>query len=395
MKIRSIKASNFELPITESTGLARREGWAVNAEVANPMSRYPRFKSHRNLWRPGWSQTVCIVVAEDGTYGVGMSGTGGGGGGYGTPVNAVINEHFAPLLVGEDCMAIERLWDMMFRLSSPYSSSGLASYAISAVDLALWDLKGKLLGVPVYSLLGGPSREKIFCYATGNDTDWYLELGFQATKLACPYGPADGLDALEKNEEAVATARDLIGPHRELMLDCWMAFDVEFAVRQTERLRDYNLKWMEDCLIPEDFQGFTELRRRLPWQSLAMGEHWYSPLPFLSSVSNRTADYLQPDIQWVGGLTATVKICHMAEAAGISVIPHGGMNDPYGQHTSFAMPGIPWGEFFVASAPGISLGEGFRRVPGMSLPVDGYLTPNDSPGFGIELSMEDIESYSS
>ena len=127
-----------------------REAWFARDEVANPMSRYPRFKSHRNLWRPGWSQTVCIVVAEDGTYGVGMSGTGGGGGGYGTPVNAVINEHFAPLLVGEDCMAIERLWDMMFRLSSPYSSSGLASYAISAVDLALWDLKGKLLGVPVY-----------------------------------------------------------------------------------------------------------------------------------------------------------------------------------------------------------------------------------------------------
>ena len=108
-----------------------------------------------------------------------------------------------------------------------------------------------------------------------------------------------------------------------------------------------------------------------------------------------TADYLQPDIQWVGGLTATVKICHMAEAAGISVITHGGMNDPYGQHTSFAMPGIPWGEFFVASAPGISLEEGARSIPGMSLPVDGHLTPNDGPGFGIELSMGDIESYSS
>ena len=83
---------------------------------------------------------------------------------------------------------------MMFRLTKPYGTEGLASYAISAVDLALWDLKGKLLGQPVYSLLGGPARDKIFCYATGNDVDWYQELGFRAFKLACPYGPADGLE---------------------------------------------------------------------------------------------------------------------------------------------------------------------------------------------------------
>ena len=130
MKIKSIKASNFELPSStisllssadkerrskdqgESVGGGDRKAWFARDEVANPMSRYPRFKSHRNLWLPSWSQTVCVVVAEDGTYGVGMTS-------YGTPVNAVINEHFAPLLVGEDCMAIERLWDMMFRLSSP------------------------------------------------------------------------------------------------------------------------------------------------------------------------------------------------------------------------------------------------------------------------------------
>ena len=328
-----------------------------------------------------------MVTAEDGTFGVGMTTFSG-------PVNSLINHHFAPLLVGENCMAIEKIWDMMFRLSSPYSAGGIASYAISAVDLALWDLKAKIAGMPVYELLGGPAREKITCYATGNDTDWHMELGFLATKLACPYGPSDGLDALDKNEELISKNRDLIGPHVELMLDCWMAFDLEFAVRLAERMRPYNLKWIEDCLIPEDYQGFKELRKRLPWQSIATGEHWYTSLPFLSAVSDRSVDYLQPDIQWVGGMTAVVKICHIAEAAGISVIPHGGANTPYGQHACYGMPNIPLGEYFMQTSPGMQLDHFDRsgtESAGAAVPQNGFIIPNDSPGFGIELTLEDIE----
>ncbi len=384
MKIKEIRAATLRLPQPAPSAKARRPAWTDGAEVANPVSRYPKYKALRSQWAPPWEQVGCVVVADDGTWGLGMTT-------HGAPVESIINDHLGPLLVGEDCMATEKIWDMMFRLASPYSSAGMASYAISAIDLALWDLKGKLLERPVYELLGGPARDRMTCYATGNDTDWPMELGFKATKLACPYGPADGLAGLEGNEELVASARDLIGPHVELMLDCWMAFDLEFAVRLTERLRPYNLKWLEDCLMPEDFQGFAEMRKRVPWQSLATGEHWYTPLPFLSAVSGRVVDYLQPDIQWVGGVTATVKICHIAEAAGIGVIPHGGMNDAYGQHTSFAMPNVPMGEFFVGSAPGIPLSEGERRTPGMAVPEDGYLVPNDAPGFGIELTLDDIE----
>jgi hypothetical protein len=129
------------------------------------------------------------------------------------------------------------------------------------VDLALWDLKGKLLQQPVYTLLGGPARERIFCYCTGNDVDWYKELGFKAFKLACPYGPADGLDGIRKNEEFVAQAREVIGEESDLMLDCWMAFDVEYTVRLAETLRPYRLKWMEECLIPEDMDGHVRAAR--------------------------------------------------------------------------------------------------------------------------------------
>jgi len=390
MKIKDIKACTIKSlsDIGVSSGKSRRRSWWVETEVANPMSKYPKYKRHRGLWMPPWESTLCVVTAEDGTFGVGIGNHSG-------PVNSIINEHFAPLLLGEDCMAVEKLWDMMFRMASPYSSAGMASYAVSAVDLALWDLKGKLLGVPVYELLGGPSRDKIECYSTGNDTDWYMELGFKSTKLACPYGPADGKEALDKNEELVSETRDMVGPEVELMLDCWMAWDLEFAVRQAERLRPYNLKWIEDCLMPEDFQGFTELKRRLPWQSIATGEHWYTPLPFLHSVSQRSVDYFQPDIQWVGGMTALVKICHIAEAAGVSVIPHAGMNTPYAQHACYAMPGIPLGEFFVGSDPGIPLKEatGTQEFYGMSVPIDGDLVPTDGKGFGIELTLDDIEKW--
>ena len=388
MKIRSIKAYGAKFPPPKSSEKPARNSWFMDTEVANPMSRYPRFKRHRDLWKPPWEElSVCVVTAEDGTFGVGMTTFSG-------PVNSLINDHFAPLLVGENCMAIEKIWDMMFRLSSPYSAAGMASYAISAVDLALWDLKAKIADMPVYELLGGPAREEITCYATGNDTDWHMELGFGATKLACPYGPSDGLEALDKNEELISKNRALIGPHVELMLDCWMAFDLEFAVRLAERLRPYNLKWIEDCLIPEDYQGFKELRKRLPWQSIATGEHWYTSLPFLSAVSDRSVDYLQPDIQWVGGMTAVVKICHIAEAAGISVIPHGGANTSYGQHACYGMPNIPLGEYFMQTSPGMQLDHFDRsgsESAGVSVPQNGCIVPNDSPGFGIELTMDDIE----
>ena len=257
-------------------------------------------------------------------------------------------------------------------------------YAVSAVDLALWDLLGKQLGKPVYELLGGPQKDQIFCYATGNDVDWYQELGFRGFKLACPHGPADGLEGLRKNEELVARTREQIGPMEELMLDCWMAFDVDYSVRLAETLRPYRLRWLEECLIPEDLAAHEVLRGRLPWQTLATGEHWYTPLPFLWAITHQVVDILQPDIAWCGGLTVCRKIAAAAEAAGISLILHGGGNTAYGQHFSYAMAAVPWCECFVGTPPGVPLAEGWG-LPGQAVPRDGWLVPSDAPGFGLEI----------
>ena len=361
----------------------RRAPWTRDAEVAGPMSRYPRFKALRSYWRPDFPSVGCMVKASDGNWGFGVSRTG-------APVIELIRGHLAPLLIGENAFAIDRLWDMMTRAASPYSPAGLASYAISAIDLALWDLKGKALNLPVYALAGGPARERQFCYATGNDTDWHMELGFKATKLACPYGVADGLDGINRNEAFVAANRELIGRDVDLMLDCWMAFDVEFAVRLAERLRPYGLKWIEDCLTPENMQAHVSLRRRLPWMTLATGEHWYVPHTFHEAAARQVADVFQPDIAWACGFTGCMRIAHLAEAAGIPVILHAGMNTPYGQHFSFAMPNVTWGEYFVGAAPGVPLHETVV-FPGMAVPKDGWLVPSDAPGFGLGLTDEVLQ----
>lgn len=355
----------------------RRAPWTKDAEIAGPMSGYDRFKHHRSSWRFD-SAVGCLVTADDGTTGFGVSRNG-------QPVVSLINDHFAPLLRDENALATDRLWDMMMRLSAPYGSMGLASYAISAVDLALWDLKGKVLNVPVYALAGGPARESQFCYATGNDTEWHMELGFQATKLACPHGTFDGLEALDRNEALVAKSRDLVGRQIELMLDCWMAFDVEFAVRTAERLRPYRLKWIEDCLLPDNMDAHEALRSRLPWQTLATGEHWYTPYPFAHAAKRQLADIFQPDICWVGGFTACQRIAHIAETSGIEVMLHAGMNTPYGQHFSFATSNARWGEYFVGSGPGVPLKE-VVVFPDMAVPENGRLVPNDGPGFGLGLT---------
>ncbi|MCY4663488.1 MAG: hypothetical protein OXC00_02345 [Acidimicrobiaceae bacterium] len=133
--------------------------------LMHPLSYDGAFTGRAARFSPPWGEVVCVVTASDGTFGVGMTSQAG-------PVIPIINDFFGPMIAGEPVLATEKLWNMMARSSnSAYGASGLASFAISAVDLALWDLKGKILGVPVYELIGGPARDRTRCYATGNDLD--------------------------------------------------------------------------------------------------------------------------------------------------------------------------------------------------------------------------------
>lgn len=388
MKIKEIRAAAVDVtPHPRTTPRVPRQ--TVNGFVS-PMARYPDFP--RSSWGNRWKRTACVVTAEDGTWGLGLTTHGG-------PVERVINDHFTPVLTGQNCMATEKLWDVMQRISAPYGTAGLASYAISAVDLALWDLKGKLLGVPVYELLGGPQKDSIFCYASNTDLSygtehsiaWFLELGFKAVKLFLREGPEGGLASIRHAEDLVARTREQIGNDVELMVDGWMSLNVEYVVRLAEALRPYRIKWLEDVLLPDDLDSYAKLRQRLPGTILATGEHWYGVHPFAMAAGRGLIDILQPDASWAGGISAALRICHLAEAHGLTVITHAGMNYPWGQHLAYAMPSIPWGERSEGVAPpGVPLEE-MVVLPG-TVPIrDGQVRPTDAPGFGLEVTRDWLE----
>lgn len=251
----------------------------------------------------------------------------------------------------------------------------------------------KLLDLPVYRLLGGPCRESLELYATGDDLDWAMELGFTRFKLTNPIHYREGQEGLNRLEEKVADARDLVGQDAELMLNAVMSYNVEYAVQVAETLRPFQMRWLEEPLIPGDLEGHIALKKAVPWMPIATGEDHHGRIAFRQLVENRCVDVLQPDLKWCGGLTEAVKIYTIGEAAGLQTIPHGGANSPFGQHFAMAMPESLMAEFWLGSDPGVPLVE-VRAIPGMAVPESGKLVPSDGPGFGMEILAEWIEPFS-
>ncbi len=351
-----------------------------------PINFYPEFsRLPSKLPAAALTDVWVQVTAEDGTWGLGQCAFGG-------PVASYISTVLAPLLEGRNCMAIEHLNDLAQRLAQRFGPSGTASTAIAGVDLALWDLKGKLLGVPVYSLLGGKVRESITCYATSDDLDWTQELGFTKFKITNPAHYAEGDAGLAEVVDHVAKAREQVGPDRDLMINPVMSFNVEFSLRLLEQLRPFNLRWVEEPLPPTNNEGLAELRRAAPWVAIATGEDHHGRHAFMDLVEKRAADILQPDIRWGGGLSETMKIHAIGEAAGIATIPHGGANTPFGQHFAVSVTESPMAEYWLGTDPGVPLDE-TPRIPGTPVPVNGTIVPSSAPGFGIEIEESDISGW--
>ncbi len=387
MKIKAVRAVQVAIPLVPPRSASRRPNWNAHALRALPINKYPEFPTTHSKM-PGanaFEDTWVQVIAEDGSWGLGQTS-------FGEITATLIDSHFAPLLEGRDCMALEYLNDLMWRSTQRFGAGGLAAVAQSGIDLALWDLKGKALGQPVYRLLGGPSREKILCYVTSDDLDWSKELGFKHFKVSNPAHYDSGIAGLNEVEEKIAAARDTVGPNAELMYNPVMSFNVEFAVRMAERLRPYGLRWFDEPLVPSDLEGHAELRKRIPWMPIATGEDHHGRWTFRQLIEQRAVDVLQPDIEWCGGLSEALKIYTLGEAAGLITIPHTGVDTPWGQHFSIAMPESPMAEFWMGSDPGIPLDE-VCPIPGMPMPKDGYVTPSDAPGFGMEIAEEWISPW--
>jgi L-rhamnonate dehydratase len=379
VKIKHIRAVSLNIPRTPPHTTPRRPNWNTHAQRALPINKYPEFpRLHGQMPGANTSADVWVqVTAEDGSWGLGQCS-------FGELAATLIDYHFAPLLEGRDCMAIEYLNDVMWRSTQRFGAGGLATVAQAGIDLALWDLKGKLLGQPVYSLLGGPSRDKIALYCTSDDLDWAKELGFKAFKVSNPAHYEMGLDGLNLVQEKIAKAREAVGPQAELMFNPVMSFNVEFTLRLAERLRPYGLRWLEEPLIPSDLEGHVQLKQAITWMPLATGEDHHGRHVFRQLVERRAIDIVQPDLKWSGGLSEVVKIYTIAEAAGIATIPHTGAGNPFGQHFALAMPESPMAEYWMGSDPGVPLQE-VCPIPGMAMPRDGYVVPSDAPGFGMDI----------
>jgi L-alanine-DL-glutamate epimerase-like enolase superfamily enzyme len=235
-------------------------------------------------------------------------------------------------LVGQDPLATERLWDVMYR-QDRHAREGNQMMAISAVDNALWDLRGKHLDLPVYRLLGGPTRERVDCYASmlGHSLEpasvaeraaWAVEQGFKAQKWFFKYGPIHGLPGMAKNVELVRTVREAVGPDVEIMFDSWMGWDRTYTIRLLERIEQFHPRWVEESVPADRTDDFAAIRRttRVP---IATGEHEYTRWGFQKLLQADAIDVIQADPDWCGGITELVKICTLASAYGRVVIPHG------------------------------------------------------------------------
>ncbi len=353
--------------------------WIVG-RIATPMSRYPQYRASRTSWGLDVLGTLVVEVETTG----GVVGFGVSTGGW--PAAWIVENHLRRFLLGARVDEIERLWDQMYRATIFYGRKGLAMNAISAVDLALWDTLGRVRQEPVYAMIGGAVREHIACYATGPRPDLAREMGFVGGKLPLTYAPADGAEGLRRNIESFAAMRQAVGEDFWLMLDCWMALDLPYTLALMEGLRPYGLRWIEECLLPDDYWGYARIRAAAPAGTLvATGEHEATRHGFRLLLEMKCADIIQPDVGWCGGLTELLRISALADAHGVWTIPHG--SSVYSYHFVITRPETPFAEFLMMAPDAARVVPMFQPLlEDEPVPVEGRLRLTDRPGFGVELN---------
>ncbi|MBM7567734.1 enolase C-terminal domain-like protein [Paenibacillus sacheonensis] len=350
--------------------------WLSETVIANPMSNYPEYTDRRSSWLGMGGRVIVQIIADNGIEGLGES-TGG------MATASIIHEHIRRILIGKDPRDIEKLWDMMFKITLPYGRKGIPIMAVSAVDLALWDLVSKARSEPLYMSLGGATKDKVQAYVTGNESKLIKDRGYMGQKLAMPYGPSSGWEGMKRNAALVAETREILGPDMEIMLDCYMAWNVDYTIRMAELVAPYRVKWIEETLPPDDYAGYAEINRKVTSSAIATGEHEYTRYGYKQLIDCGAAQILQPDICWVGGVSEAKKICAMASAAHLPVIPHAGGLQPWALHLVFSQVNIPYAEFaYIHGADRTNFDPVFE---GVQLPKDGWFGLPEEIGAGIRL----------
>ncbi len=328
-------------------------------------------------------ELITLTLHAEGLAGHGYSYTIGRGG---QAVRALIDHDLAPLLLGQDARDIEGLWKLMWQRLLYVGRGGLTSFAIAAVDVALWDLRGLSERKPLHALFGAEARE-IPAYGSGVDlpkslpellkqTESFLARGFPGVKVKI------GRRDPREDEQRVGAVRKLIGDGLDLMVDANMTWTADEALERGRRLEQWGLYWYEEPTIPEDVAGHARLAREMD-VPIAIGESLHSPHEFRRYVDEQAVEVLQIDPITNGGITASLQALKMADAAGLKTSSH--YTDELSAH------------LLCASSNAVYLEKhAFALDPYLQEPqqvVNGHVRPTETPGTGLRFDVRALESY--
>jgi len=354
---------------------------SIETELYNiPLATVLTDSSHGTM--RDFAIVVVRIRTQDGAEGLGYTYTVGQTGGG--AVLSHVRDDLAPMLKGADPRRTEQLWEKMWWRLHYVGRGGIASFAISAVDIALWDLKAKLAGEPLWRFLGGHDR-RVRVYAGGIDlevpvdqlrrqTEENLGRGFQAIKIKA------GRDRLAEDVERVAAVRDCIGSGMPLMVDANMRWTVAQAIQASRAFGEYDVYWLEEPTIPDDMEGHRRIEAEGP-TPVAAGENLHTIYEFQKLIAAAGVSFPEPDISNIGGVTAWMKVAHLAEANNLPVTCHG-VQDLH-VHLMAAVPHASLMEIH-----GFSL-DAYLRYP-LEI-ADGEVLAPERPGHGIELDWDRLE----
>lgn len=366
-----MKIVSVDMRVTPMSG-----SWLTEKIIANPMSRFTEYAERRSSWYGTMTAGLVTITVEDGTVGHGFVG-----GGRARAGATLLDDQFRAMLIGKDCFSTEVLFDQLTRASAFYGHGGIPMAVISGIDIALWDLKGKLLGRPVYDLLGGKGTPDLAPYLTSWSPRAIEEFGINDVKIAVPYGPAHGDAGMRANEAVVAEARELVGDDGFIALDCYMAWDVPYAIEMMRRIGQYRIAWIEEPVMPEDIDGYRRISDAVNCR-VSGGEHSFTLPQFERLIAEGRINLVQPDIYRAGGITGLRRIASIARAHNVDLICHG--------------VGSPTYHFLISNGPVLSprceyldIYDGGSAIWVLSddpRPQEGRLALTDAPGFGYDIN---------
>ena len=315
------------------------------------------------------------------------------------------------LLAGENANRIERLWHKVFRSFTYMGTRGATSALVSAVDIALWDIRGKELGLPIYELLGGPVRDSIALYThppeprtvldAVADARQIVDAGYAAFKFdpMMRFIPGDhggyldgqlSREGMATADEIVGAVREAVGPGIEILVDAHGMYNVPTAIELANRLARHDIHWFEEPVPVESYRALEQVRREVGVK-ISVGERLHTRWEFVPILENGLADFIMPDVTWTGGITELKKIATMAEAFYVPVSPHdagGPINILAGAHVMMTTP-----NFYKLETSRYELSAYNALIePGLNI-RNGRLTVPDGPGLGAEINLDYLRSH--